>query len=215
MKKKNPASWGSWHLWVEFETGLNRNPDVAALNDHIEGSLLSRQKLGTTTNVHLRSCSFYAWFKKGDSWALAEVCALLSATVVCLLFLHIMYRTPLSRRKRINGRVNCACHFESLTVRRCRNIPRQRWVWQPDGLSQWEFWVGGFADIYTLSCAQTMLVSAGEGHISTNWHTQKRTHFHVHAHRLYLAGDVAVASCLALGTPQQGLPSGQKRRGED
>lgn len=64
-----------------------------------------------------------------------------------------------------------------------------------------------------------MLVSAGEGHINKLTHMQTSTQTHTfirtHTHTLYLAGDVAVASHLALGTPQQGLTSRQKDREKD
>lgn len=42
------------------------------------------------------------------------------------------------------------------------DVPEQRWFWQTDGLSQWEFWAGGFADTCTPSCAQTRPVSGEE-----------------------------------------------------
>lgn len=57
-----------------------------------------------------------------------------------------------------------------------KHLPRRRWVLQPDGLSQWEFWVGGSADIYTPSYGQTMLVSAGDRHFN------KLTNTHIHVH---------------------------------
>lgn len=53
----------------------------------------------------------------------------------------------------------CLHHPECLWV---GDVPKRRWFWQTDGLSQWEFWAGGFADTYTPSCGQTTLVSAGE-----------------------------------------------------
>lgn len=52
-----------------------------------------------------------------------------------------------------------------------------------------------------------MLVSAGKGDIKK----VSPTHTHTHSHTHYLASDIAVASHLALGTPQQGPTSRQKK----
>lgn len=48
----------------------------------------------------------------------------------------------------------------------------------------------------------------GRTFLQTETHTNKHTH--PHTPTLYLAIDIAVASHLALGTPQQGLVSRQK-----
>lgn len=83
-----------------------------------------------------------------------------------------------------------------------QHLPRRRRFSWPDGPNRWEFWVRASVGICTPFCDWARLVSAG-GKCFNKITWRSRTH--KCSCTLYLASNVAVAGCLTLRTPQQGL----------
>lgn len=92
----------------------------------------------------------------------------------------------------------------TLSVCEWVDVPKQRWFWRTDGLSQWELSAGGFADTCIPTCAPTTLVSAAERPFQqTVSGNTRRSRLNTDAGARYLACSAAVACHLALGASWQ------------